>query len=227
VGIRLSDGSEHYADYILSTADGHFTLFNLLKGKYTNSETELLFNNKKELPTSMQISLGIACDLSDQPHSIALRLNEPLIAGNKVNNHLSFKHFCYDHIISNYGKSVITSIIRTDYEYWESLYDNSELYELEKEKICRAFIKVIEERFPQTKGKIEITDVVTPVTYNRYTGVWKGSYMGWWTSTNTVIPSVLPELKNFYLAGQWTSPGGGIPTAMLTGRECIMRICNS
>ena len=225
IGIRLSDGSEHYADYILSTADGYKTIFDLLQGKYVDNEIDLLYSNRKPLPTSMQVSLGIDCDLSDQPYNMAIKLDNPLIAGNTANTYLFFKHFCYDHIISNSGKSVITSIIRTDYEYWETLYKNTEMYMLEKEKICMEFIKIIEGRFPQIKGKIQVADVATPVTYYRYTGVWQGSYMGWWASSGKTIPSVLPGLKNFYMAGQWTQPSGGIPTSMMSGRGCINQMC--
>lgn len=32
-------------------------------------------------------------------------------------------------------------------------------------------------------------------------------------------------LKNFYLSGQWLSSGGGVPTALITGKETIQRIC--
>lgn len=225
IGIRLSDGSEHYAEYIISTADGYMTIFELLQRKYVNSEIKLLYDNKKILPTSMQVSLGIDYDLSDQPHSMAIKLDNPLIAGNTANTYLFFKHFCYDHIISNSGKSVITSIIRTDYEYWKTLYKNTEMYMLEKEKICMEFIKVIEGRFPQIKGQIQVVDVATPVTYNRYTDVWQGSYMGWWGISGNTIPSVLPGLKNFYMAGQWSQPSGGITTAMMSGRGCITKMC--
>lgn len=125
----------------------------------------------------MQISLGIDCNLSQEPHGIAIKLDKPFVAGNINNEYLYFKHFCFDNVISRPGKSVITSIIRTDYEYWKELYKDIEIYELEKEKLCVEFIKVIEKRFPQTKGNIKVTDVATSVTYNRYTGVWKGSYL--------------------------------------------------
>lgn len=225
IGIKLSDGSVHNGDYIVSTIDGYSTIFNLLKGNYSNDQIKNLFNNKIELPSSMQISLGINCDLSNEPHSIAIKLDNPITVGNITNTHLYFKHFSYDPIISNSNKSVITSIIKTDYEYWESLYKDTEVYNLEKEKICAEFIKIIKKRFPETKGKIEITDVATPITYHRYTDVWKGSYMGWWAKSKNVVPKVIPGLKNFYIAGQWTEASGGVSGAMMNGRGCINQIC--
>ena len=35
----------------------------------------------------------------------------------------------------------------------------------------------------------------------------------------------LPGLDNFYMAGQWVNPGGGIPTAVMSGNHTIQMIC--
>lgn len=32
-------------------------------------------------------------------------------------------------------------------------------------------------------------------------------------------------LDNFYMAGQWVQPGGGVPTAAQSGRDVIQMIC--
>lgn len=225
IGIKLYDGSVHYADYIMSTIDGYSTIFNLLRGDYSNDQIKNIFNNKIELPTSIQISLGINCDLSNEPHSLVIKLDNPITVGNITNTHLHFRHYSYDPIISSSNKSVITSLIRTDYEYWQSLYKDTEMYKLEKEKLCAEFIETIEKIFPETKGKIEVTDVASPMTYYRYTDVWKGSWMGWGGKSKKAIPQVLPELKNFYIAGQWTEVCGGVSAAMMTGKKCITQIC--
>ena len=35
----------------------------------------------------------------------------------------------------------------------------------------------------------------------------------------------LPVLKNFYMAGQWVEPGGGLPTVAMSGRNVIELVC--
>jgi len=35
----------------------------------------------------------------------------------------------------------------------------------------------------------------------------------------------LPNLKNFYMAGHWVVPGGGLPSAGMSGREVAQIIC--
>jgi len=32
-------------------------------------------------------------------------------------------------------------------------------------------------------------------------------------------------LDNIWLSGQWLQPPGGLPTALITGKDTIMRIC--
>jgi phytoene dehydrogenase-like protein len=39
------------------------------------------------------------------------------------------------------------------------------------------------------------------------------------------LPQKLPGLENFYMAGHWISPGGGLPSGLLTGRSAIRKIC--
>ena len=35
----------------------------------------------------------------------------------------------------------------------------------------------------------------------------------------------LPGLDRFYMAGQWVEPGGGVPTAIMSGRHVAEIIC--
>jgi phytoene dehydrogenase-like protein len=39
------------------------------------------------------------------------------------------------------------------------------------------------------------------------------------------MQKTLPGLENFYMAGQWVAPGGGVPNAAMSGRNVIQIIC--
>ncbi len=39
------------------------------------------------------------------------------------------------------------------------------------------------------------------------------------------INKTLPGLNNFYMAGQWVEPGGGLPTAAMSAHNVIQMIC--
>ena len=91
-------------------------------------------------------------------------------------------------------------------------------------------IDQLEKRFLGIKDNIEVVDVATPVTYERYTGNWQGSHMGWGNTTETMgskpMSRTLPGLGNFYMAGQWVYIGGGVPGAVASGRQTIQLICS-
>ncbi|MFX1368540.1 MAG: NAD(P)/FAD-dependent oxidoreductase, partial [Promethearchaeota archaeon] len=68
----------------------------------------------------------------------------------------------------------------------------------------------------------------TPYTSWRYTLNDKGSPMGWLLTRSTLtelIPRTLPGLENFYMAGHWVLPGGGVPGSIYTGRNVIQILC--
>ena len=72
-------------------------------------------------------------------------------------------------------------------------------------------------------------DVATPTTLERYTGNWKGAYMGWQALAETLnmrMKKTLPGLANFYMAGQWVTPGGSLPNSAMSGRHLAQIICN-
>jgi phytoene dehydrogenase-like protein len=39
------------------------------------------------------------------------------------------------------------------------------------------------------------------------------------------MSKTLPGLASFYMVGQWVEPGGGVPTAALSGRNVVQIIC--
>ena len=70
--------------------------------------------------------------------------------------------------------------------------------------------------------------MATPMTWERYTGNWRGSFQGWLETTKTLrmrMSKTLPGLENFYRAGQWVEPGGSTPTAAMSGRNVTQIMC--
>jgi phytoene dehydrogenase-like protein len=129
------------------------------------------------------------------------------------------------------GKTAVAFILPTrDYRYWSNLRSTDPgLYRGEKKRIADEVVAAMEKRFGNFKSKVEATDVSTPATVIRYTNNWKGSFEGWLYTTKMGfrrIPKTLPGLENFYMAGQWVEPGGGLPTAVMSGRNVAQIICH-
>ena len=231
VGVRLADGSEQRADVVISAADGHATIFDLLDGQYLDEKIRGYYADLPIFQPIIQVSLGVACDLSHQPHSIVFALPEPVTIAGQVRERMGARHFGYDPTLAPAGKSVLAVILDSDYRYWKELSQDRERYRAEKDRIAAVVIAQLERRFPDIAGHVEVVDVATPLTYERYTGNWQGSMEGWLPSTRVArlmmrgMRKTLPGLDHFYMAGQWVEPGGGVPTAAMSGRRAIGMIC--
>jgi len=231
VGVRLADGSEHRADIVISAADGHATIFDMLGGRYVSDKVRGYYDELPIFQPIIQVSLGVARDLSNEPHMITYLLEEPITVAGETRERMGVKHYCYDPTLAPAGKSVVVVIFESNYEYWRDLYQERERYEAEKQQIAITVIGQLEKRFPGVTGQVEVVDVATPMTYERYTGNWQGSMEGWLPTTRTAgmlirgMDKTLPGLENLYMVGQWVEPGGGVPTAAMSGRKVIRMIC--
>ena len=228
IGIQLEDGKEYFADIVISAADGYKTIFNMLEGNYVNEKIKSYY---KELPIFdplIQVSLGINTDLSREPHNIVYTLKEPIETAGIKYSSVTIHHYCFDPTLAPAGKSIVEVNLMSTYDYWKTLQENRENYIEEKNKIADKVVEILAERFPETKGNIEVVDVATPVTYERYTGNWQGTFEGWRPICDNVdikMEKTLPGLKSFYMVGQWVQPGGGLPPAATSGRDVVQILC--
>jgi phytoene dehydrogenase-like protein len=133
----------------------------------------------------------------------------------------------FDPTLSPPGKTLIRLLIPADWDFWDALRNDPARYQEEKRKIAETVISHLDRRYPGLAGQVEMRDVATPLTFERYTGNWKGSLLGWDLTTKTFLRPMrktLPGLENFYMAGHWVEPGGGIPGSAASGRNAIQLI---
>jgi phytoene dehydrogenase-like protein len=231
VGIRLDNGNEFRADIVISAADGHTTLFDMLEGKYIDGKTRALYENPQLFPPLIYISLGISRPFNEIPASVAglvFPLQEPLTVAGKENKWMGVLPYSFDPSLAPAGKTVLRVQFSTDFDYWKKLSQDPVQYKAEKEKIIDQVIAILDKRYPGLAASVEARDIASPVTWERYTGNWQGSYEGWLLKEfdmNMRISKTLPGLANFYMAGQWVEPGGGMPTAAMSGRNVTQIIC--
>jgi phytoene dehydrogenase-like protein len=231
VGVRLVDGSEHRADIVISAADGHATIFDMLESRYINDKTREYYDKLPIYKSWVQVSLGVARDLSIEAPRVSYWLDEPVdIAGQKVDR-IDFRHFYKDPSMAPSGKSVVIVQFNSDHAYWKTLHADPARYESEKKRIAKKVIESLERRLPGISKQVEVIDVSTPMTVERYTGNWQGSQEGWLITPDTIMimgkgmDKTLPGLTNFYMAGQWVEPGGGVSAAALSGWRVIRMLC--
>ena len=225
-GVILSDGSEINADYVISAADGHSTIFEMLDGKYLSKRISYAYKHWELFTPFVQVSFGLNKKIdSEVPVETWISKNQ-YIGKTKTAHGYSIMNYCYDPTMAPEGKSVIVMRFDSPWELWKDM-DPSE-YKSEKGKIESDSIAILERRFPGVSASIEVIDVATPVTDVNHTGVWKGSYEGFMPSSKNLMDNinpVIPGLKKFYMAGQWLFPGGGLPPAGQSGKWAIQLIC--
>jgi phytoene dehydrogenase-like protein len=234
VGVKLEDGAVHMASRVISAADGHTTIFKMLEGKHGSEKTREPYEKWPLFPSLIFVSLGVNRTFDDIPQTVSgftFHLKQPVKIGDTIRDKLSVHLYNQDHTLAPAGKTAITIMLNSDYEYWKRLAQNRVAYLHKKEEIVRIVVKLLDERFPGISSQVEISDVATPLTFEHYTGNWKGSFEGWLiTPENSRVlmnpmSQTLPDLKNFYMCGQWVEPGGGLPTAIMSGRRLIKKIC--
>ena len=234
VGIRLTDGSEHRADRIISAADGHSTIFNMLDGRFVDEKIREPYEKWPIFNPLIFISLGINDTFSGEPMTVSgfsFPLNKPEEIGDAVRDRINIHIYNHDPAMAPEGKTSIMIILNSEYNYWKKLAEDINAYKSKKEEIASKITMILEQRYPDISKKIEVIDVATPLTFERYTGNWQGSFEGWLiTPANSYVfmkpmSQQLPGLDNFYMCGQWTEPGGGLPTGIMAGQRLIRKIC--
>ncbi|WP_414469839.1 phytoene desaturase family protein [Methanobacterium sp. ACI-7] len=232
VGVILANGKEYRADIVISAADGHETIYEMLDGKYTNETIDKYYQSYiEEQAFGLQVFLGLNRDLQDEPHAISLLLDEPIKLELKKINSLYLELFDDSSGVVPENKSVIKVVTDGTYDYWKKMREeNLEKYRNEKEKVYQKVLEVLEKRFPGIKEQVEVYDVTTPVTVERYTF----NFHGWqpWPVPDggmktmmSGLSKTLPGLKNFYMVGQWASAMIGVSNAAVMGRSLIKELC--
>lgn len=228
-GIKLNDGSEHRADYVIWAGDGHTLIFDMLGKKYMDERIRDMYDNWIPVKPIVHVMLGVNRDMSSEPHRLILELDKPIRIGERDNRWMSVLHHSFDPSMAPAGKSVVEVWFDTEFDYWENLSKDKEKYKAEKQRIAELSIARLEKRWPGITSQIEVTDVPTPMTYKRYTGNWQGSPDGWYlTPANmSALESfrTLPGLGGLFMAGQWTAPFTGTVIASLSGRQLIQVMC--
>jgi len=236
VGVKLVDGSEQRADIIISDADGRKTIFDMLDGKYINETVRgYCAPILDETPFALDVFLGINRDLSGEPSSLVLLLDQPVTIANHKYESIEAQLYGFDRSMAPAGKGTIKVELPASYAYWKQLYnDDREKYKQEKQRVAEQVIEILESHFRGIRNLVEVIDVSTLMTWERYMG---GS-QGWFNLPNRKFvfsmredPSdkkfktTLPGLSNFYFVGVWATGMASLFDNAKSGKTIIRRIC--
>jgi phytoene dehydrogenase-like protein len=125
-GVELAAGAREPAAIVISAADGHATIYEMLGGAYIDDELRGVYE-RDELPLFYPIlfvGVGVARDFADEPQRISglhLLADEPIGAGAVQVGELAVRIFNFDPAMAPEGKTVITVTFEADGPYWLGL----------------------------------------------------------------------------------------------------------
>ncbi len=229
--INFEDGTFVEPKNIICAVDAS-VIFKLIGEKYMDKHFKFCYANPDKFPvfSDVNVYFSVDCTTEDMPTMEIFNTESFEIAGRK-HHFIIMNNFADQPNFAPEGKGIIEVLIVQydhEYEYWEKLYnENRDEYKAVKMQIANALLERLEKHYPKLKGKLDVLEVVTPKSFNRYLGSYKGSYMGFIQTPHVkkeVHSGVLPGLDNFYLAGQWLQTPGGLPNALVTGRFAVQRL---
>ena len=239
VGVRLEDGSEHRADRVISAADGHSTIYGMLGGRYTNEMIEQYYSEAGDsspfgFVAFLGMDGGLPAEVFGDSHAVTLLFDDPLDLGGGIEQvSIHIVGYGPESGLMPEGKSVLKIEAQASYPYWKILRDSDRsAYNEEKRRMAGVIIEKISPWFPGLEGRIEVMDVSTPPTAERFTGCRFGWQAGPPKKNAAEIQrrglsKTLPGLDRFHMVGQWATAALGVSSVAVSGRNFIRDLCKS
>ena len=244
-GVKTKKGEEFTGKVVVSNANAYDTFHIMMnEDDYLKKYLARMDTFTASLST-FQVFLGLKKDLVKEVgikdteifYSSSYDIEADYQAAlNADPGHADFGLTLYNNLYQGYspeGKNTINIITIQGYSPWEKFeadyfQGNKDAYRKEKERMAEILIQRVEETLlPGLSKAIEIKEIGTPLTNVRYTRNYRGAIYGWDQTLDNVMPRRLPHktpIKNLYLAGAWTQPGGGYGAVIPSGLECFGEI---
>jgi phytoene dehydrogenase-like protein len=170
------------------------------------------------------VCVGIRAEL---PQILSWEFEEPIRYADETVSKIGFYNYSEYEGYAPKGCTALTTVLTADtYDFWKRAKEEDR-YEDEKQNLANQVVRVICEKYPQAEGNIEVIEVATPLTYERYTGAYHGS---WMSVVNVgdkmkIYPGLLKSVKGLYFAGHRMMTPGGLPVAIDSGRKAAQMVC--
>ncbi len=222
-GVR-TEGGLMQSDAVVISMDARTAIDKLFKPRL---EAPWASRMRRKLRTAqcMFIALGVKADLSGWPRCMQIQLREPMHAGGLEFSALTVNNYSRDAEYAPDGCTVLTCILPgPSYEYWKAARADGSYRQLKQEAV-KEFICHVAEVLPINEEQVEVTDMATPLTYERYCDTFEGSYMSEWMPWHLCHNAPIRLHKGLYFTGQRTAFSGGLPVAAETGRRTAQTLC--
>ncbi|MEA1896264.1 MAG: NAD(P)/FAD-dependent oxidoreductase [Bacteroidota bacterium] len=242
IGVETEDGSNIYADTIISSIGIKETLFGLVPEQERPTRLLNALAKHRSVPSFLLLLIGFEGDISSfkiKKSAYKTIIGDPSTMSRNPTEKgwvcddltISFPSLLNkEHRNTNYHTAEIHHETRYEYfEKYEGKQDSDE-YKQVTEQITKFYLNQLDEKFPGIKAYVRYSKLITPLDVKNFTHHDKGSVFGL-----DILKADNPELsprsgiKNLFFTGEdifshGLSPLNGVITAsVVTGKNLIKR----
>ena len=226
VGVKLANGTEYFADRVVSNATRWDTFDKLVESKHKPRKEKRWQKNYKQSPSFLSLHLGVKAEvLAHNPecHHILLENWDDLEAEHGT-VFVSIPTLL-DPSLAPEGHHIIHTFTPSYIDYWKGLSPSE--YEKKKEEAAYKLIDRLEAIFPGLNASLDYMEVGTPKTHRRFLNRINGTY-GPIPAKRLrgllAMPFNRTSIRNLYCVGDSTFPGQGLNAVAFSGFSCAHRI---
>ena len=230
VGVKLEGGDPLRAKYVVSNASAPQTYFELIGREHLPPSLVKQLENWEPSTSAFQLYLGVELEelkIPDYTLFIADTYDHSAVYRDLMGAEPEFLGYgvtIYTNIEPERapaGHHVIHLVTLADYGPWKAALDRSErAYREMKALWTERLLERAGPLIPGLKAGIEVFEVATPLTMERYTLNHEGAIYGWAQTpeqSGLRRPQVKTPIPSLYQAGAWAFPGGGVAAVIPSG----------
>jgi phytoene dehydrogenase-like protein len=226
-GVKTKNGDCYYSDTIISNVSPHFTYDMLPDRLVQKSRMKQKAEIRKVFPPVCALFMSVKNDYDFGNTSCFSFLSSTNYKDDYKNftpENCPIEMIVYPQNESDVNKAVV-ALLPIPYEYhnyWETGANRERgeaYYKLKSRVIDTVLLRLDSSLGNGFKDSLVLSELSTPITFERYTHSKNGSFMGWAIDSKNYgkFMKQKTDVPNLYLCGQWVFPGFGVAGVMASG----------
>lgn len=222
-GVRLADGTEHYAKAVISNA----TVWDTFNRLVTDSRYRVDEKRFLRAPSWFQLFLGVDASVIPEGFHMHHILVDDWKSYNQLGGTIYFSApTILDPSLAPPGRHIVHAFVTGEVEEWQHYERGSSAYLAAKDEVAAGIISRIERILPGLSKAVKLKVLATPLTHERYLNRFKGSYGPLLKPGQSILqkPQNTTPIKNLFAVGDSTFPGQGVIAVTYSGVSCASLI---
>ena len=231
--LLCADGRAFLSESVIFACDPHETFGRLLPSSLAPRGL-LRADRVGGYPTLSSIHVAFSAKRREVPFRGTVCINGRIgCLAARAHGRMAVRAFDHEPSFARDGETVLQVMLFVtgdEADAWIALRENDPCaYEREKSALTDGARAALLAEFPSLGGSLAHLDTWTPATYRRYTGAYRGDYIGYVLEGMRMplcLPAKIKGYENAYLASGWQSMPSGLPSAARAGEraaDCLVR----